>query len=406
MHQALRASFAIELQALAKILTENWAWRSPQAAFAEWCFAKRSQTTFFARPEPPGTDRARMDEAPVLAAVGYRLAAHPASAAALIEPWCAGTVRLSERDSFPLDRMSFFFRPIELLGVAVGAAAVRDQCPQPQQWLTRLLRDGAGKLNTPPLAAILACQAAAELGHTPAVIGHLNPGTLSPTELAAMWMLLVSHPSVAAVVGVGIQPRDVHSLILERVAVNGVVRPDVAEAALLHLSLTDALHSQLAARAIDTHDQALNLVIGLCRRFPAVARRLTHRRADRTAFLISDEYDVQDLLHAMLAAHFDDIRPEEPTGSRAGAASRMDFLLKKQRIVVETKMTRRGLDQRKIGEELIIDRERYRAHPDCQTLVCFVYDPDHRCANPRGLEADLTDLGAPLPTVVIIVPQD
>lgn len=32
---------------------------------------------------------------------------------------------------------------------------------------------------------------------------------------------------------------------------------------------------------------------------------------------------------------------------------------------------------------------RYRAHPDCDMLICFVYDPDGWVKNPKGLISDL-----------------
>ena len=67
----------------------------------------------------------------------------------------------------------------------------------------------------------------------------------------------------------------------------------------------------------------------------------------------------------------------------------MDFLLKEHQIVVEVKKTRRNLGPKEVGEQLIIDIAKYRNHPDCRTLVCFVYDPDHRIGNPHGLKTDL-----------------
>lgn len=76
---------------------------------------------------------------------------------------------------------------------------------------------------------------------------------------------------------------------------------------------------------------------------------------DRTPLEINDEYDVQDLVHALLLLHFDDIRPEAGSPSFAGSSSRQDFLLKKEKIVIEVKKTRRSLGANKIGEELLID---------------------------------------------------
>ena len=53
---------------------------------------------------------------------------------------------------------------------------------------------------------------------------------------------------------------------------------------------------------------------------------------------------------------------------------RVDFLLKQGQIVLEIKKTRKGLDKKKLGEELIIDIARYKTHPDCKSLICFAYD--------------------------------
>ncbi len=124
-------------------------------------------------------------------------------------------------------------------------------------------------------------------------------------------------------------------------------------------------------------------------RFHIIARQLTHRYSGRETIEIKDEYDVQDLVHSLLRLYFDDIRPEEWTPKYAGANARMDFLLKKEKVVIETKMTRSGLSDRQIGEELIIDIEKYKNHPDCETLLCFIYDPGGFITNPKGLETDL-----------------
>ena len=44
-----------------------------------------------------------------------------------------------------------------------------------------------------------------------------------------------------------------------------------------------------------------------------------------------------------------------------------------------------------LGDQLIIDVDRYKSHPDCDTLVCFVYDPEGRIGNPNGLCSDLNE---------------
>jgi len=129
----------------------------------------------------------------------------------------------------------------------------------------------------------------------------------------------------------------------------------------------------------------------LISRFHTVARQLRRRYNNRVTLDVNDEYDVQDLLHALLQIHFDDIRAEEWTPSYAGSSSRMDFLLKTEKIVVEVKKTRSGLGAREIGEQLSVDIVKYRSHPDCKCLICFVYDPEEQIPNPRGLEQDLSE---------------
>ncbi|MGB5636039.1 MAG: hypothetical protein WBM44_09085 [Waterburya sp.] len=127
----------------------------------------------------------------------------------------------------------------------------------------------------------------------------------------------------------------------------------------------------------------------ICNRFHKIARQMRSRYDNRAKLEINDEYDVQDLFHSLLILYFDDIRREESNPSYAGANSRADFLLKPEQTVIEIKKTRQGLNNKKLGEELTIDIQKYQAHPDCKTLVCFVYDPEVKISNPRGLEKDL-----------------
>lgn len=156
------------------------------------------------------------------------------------------------------------------------------------------------------------------------------------------------------------------------------------------------------SNALTNSNDRLELIINILNKFPAFCRQLKKRHDGRPTIEISDEYDVQDLVHALLVLHFDDVRPEEVSPSYAGSSSRQDFLLKKEKIVIEVKKTRRTLSAGKIGEELIIDMARYRAHPDCDTLVCFVYDPDSWVNNPKGLISDLERGDAEGKTRVVI----
>lgn len=138
--------------------------------------------------------------------------------------------------------------------------------------------------------------------------------------------------------------------------------------------------------------------------FHAFARQLQKRHANRSTISFNDEYDVQDALHAILKLHYADVRSEEYVPSYAGKCARTDFLLKVEAMIIEVKMTRKNLRDKEIGDELIVDIERYQEHPNCGHLICFVYDPQGLLANPRGLKNDLESKERSMGVTVVISP--
>ena len=148
---------------------------------------------------------------------------------------------------------------------------------------------------------------------------------------------------------------------------------------------TDASGSA-APRKPNNIDELLTILLHGLRR---AMHPLTHRRRGAQKLLFSDEYDVQDLLHALLRPWVSDIRPEEFTPSYAVSSTRMDFLLPAHGLVIELKFVRDHGHARHIGDELIVDIEHYRKHPECDGLWCVVYDPEHFLKNPDGLRSDL-----------------
>jgi len=171
----------------------------------------------------------------------------------------------------------------------------------------------------------------------------------------------------------------------------------------LELMLPDEPSSQeVAPPWLDACSQ----VLFLCRRFHRFATALANRSRGKSAVVVNDEYDVQYLLNALLRVHFDDVRSEDPAPSYAGASARVDFVLKTEQIAVEAKMTRSGLRDKEVANELLLDIARYKERGDCKILVCLVYDPSHLIANPHGLRIDLTQMSNDrLSVEVVIVPE-
>lgn len=163
--------------------------------------------------------------------------------------------------------------------------------------------------------------------------------------------------------------------------------------------------SRLQADLFDSEIDAVGNIKKICEKFHTVAMQLRKRHADRQTLEIKDEYDVQYLLHSLLKIYFDDVRPEDYVPEYAGAPSKIDFVLKKEKIAIEVKKTRKNLTDKEIGEQLLIDIARYKQHHACKTLICFIYDPERRIGNPIGLENDLNEMSNDDIKVITIIKQ-
>lgn len=139
-------------------------------------------------------------------------------------------------------------------------------------------------------------------------------------------------------------------------------------------------------------------------RLPGYLQVLRRAQSDAVpALRIANEGDLQVLVEAILRLLYEDVRAEDPMPQRSGASSRADFFIREAGLIVETKMTRRGLTDRKLGEELAIDFERYQSHPGLLGVLAVVFDPDQRLRTPAALEHDMTrPAGAPSTRVVVV----
>jgi len=82
-----------------------------------------------------------------------------------------------------------------------------------------------------------------------------------------------------------------------------------------------APEAEFRTGAVTTKSADIELTEVVCSRFKRAARSLLTRRAGKSAFEIKDEYDGQDLLHAMLRCYFKYPVRENPLSKIAGSAS-------------------------------------------------------------------------------------
>jgi len=126
--------------------------------------------------------------------------------------------------------------------------------------------------------------------------------------------------------------------------------------------------------------------------FPRSVGILSNRYDHRAPFPVDDEYDMQDLLHALLIPIVPDCVREDPASKVAGKSSKLDFTSKRYRLGIEAKFVRDAKHAPKVREELLIDEATYHTHPFVDTVIAFVFDP-RKAMPPAGdhaFEADLT----------------
>ncbi len=155
----------------------------------------------------------------------------------------------------------------------------------------------------------------------------------------------------------------------------------------------------------EVSEGTLDTLRRVCARFHLVARQLRLRKEYRPTLEINDEYDLQDLFYALLRLQFDEVGTEDWSPTYANGARRTSYLLDWDKTVVVVKQTRSGLSSKDLAEQVAADKAHYSARPNGATLLCFIYDPEGRVGNPRGLEADLTSTEEAYRVEVIVAPK-
>ena len=391
-------STAAVLESANAVLSSASRWPDTSTALASLTLkAAGFPTPRFAEAEVPVPTAASLRKTPELATYGYLLERCDESTTTT---WLAAINHLRGREIYPSDRQSFIYNPIEVLGIAAGLAKLPVDDDN-RSWFVNTLRRGfaAGHFRV-PISALGAHTAFSLLDSDSA--SKITPPDTPFSEIATSDLLLAAAIDFAFPSLTTERHEQLDLALQERMFVKGLTVGDAAEAAAAHV-FAQRVNDRLLAPTAQVND--LDLVVTLCRRFPRFADTMRARQRGRTPFGINDEYDLQDLMHAILRLHFEDVRPEEYTPSYAGNHSRVDFHLPRSRLVIEAKMTRSGLSQKEVINQLLIDVGRYSTMDGVDTLVCVVYDPDRHCTNPQGIEADVENAGSRLNVKVVVCPQ-
>ena len=68
-------------------------------------------------------------------------------------------------------------------------------------------------------------------------------------------------------------------------------------------------------------------------------------------------------------------------------------------------MTRDGLNDKQLCDQLLLDIDRYFSLDTLKTLYCFIYDPDKRITNPYLIKRDIENKSSNENTIKVFICQ-
>jgi len=120
-----------------------------------------------------------------------------------------------------------------------------------------------------------------------------------------------------------------------------------------------------------------DLIRDICYNFPNAVKKInSNRRKNHPEYLIKDEYDVQDIMYVIIKSIFPNMRDEDPIEKVGGKSTKIDLILREEKILIEVKMIKeKDSNETHFIEQLKVDFESYHKCVWLNKLFCFVYDP-------------------------------
>lgn len=420
MDIGLAQSFAKTLNEIREFIDGEIQLPDPNSGFSLFIQSEMSSPGDGAKFLLPWPDESTLKHPQSLACFGFMTGIDSTYHPELQLHWRNTCAEMLLRDPFPLDRQSFIYRPIEVLGLSFGVLNCQPSDDSLLQSYRSVL-DGCKSKGNSDLWSQLIYWFAAKL-----VQGNANSIPVFKVSECAL-------ETIALIKWLNLKPEfandfdgslmaSVDTRILSDCGLGKFALENSSQATMLLSALEATVQTRIESRLQETlrtpsdREDAILLVTKICRNFPLFARQLQQRRKDvkgekpkerlpRPTIAMKDEYDVQDSLYAILRLFFDDVRAEPWTPEYGANQNRIDFVLPEFKIAIEVKHTRGKLTQRDVTDQLIIDERYYRRHESCSSLLCFVYDPELQLKNPVALENDLAKDEDDFNVVVIVSPH-
>lgn len=248
----LHASYSRTLSELQKSIQNGWSWPEPNSGFAIYVLSSQQGTTadFLSevlKPDLFELPTTRSDEAPVIAAHGFLFSRFPDRVSPQEERELAdGLAQVSKREALRADRQSFFFRPVELLGISLASQVVYDSHPDGVDWMKDTIEVGGDFYHQDnPWRQLVAGWAASVVNANWRPDSSLAPSDMSVSAKALALHLSYNHPAPAQVMELTDERNALEESFLEEIGTTALPEMSVSRLAAAHATLHHLITSIL-----------------------------------------------------------------------------------------------------------------------------------------------------------------
>lgn len=237
----MEISFGYQLDNLKNLIEDNYSCKSPESGFAEYIFLNSGNELLSVTENHIFNifNQQRFYQAPILAAIGYKIASNIEELDRdLLALWKNGFSRLATKNIFTPDRTSFFYRPVELLGISLGAINCPEVSNKNLDWLKSILQKGESKLDVNDYwVYFLGNVAASSLDVIWTQKSQLLPKEMKIEELALLKFLCNFNIFIPQAQEIKAMEDKVNEILLERCLFEPEMPRDIARAAIIYCSL-------------------------------------------------------------------------------------------------------------------------------------------------------------------------
>lgn len=280
-----------------------------------------------------------------------------------------GLSNVTRRDPQSGGHLSVSNQPSILVGICLGAVAIKDYSRRPFDWCVRLLHsilNGSRETKRldDPLYLYLGYRLLSSTIDTPQLLSKESLYVLAFYEWAVRNQVATPGYSSAAL-------ESLRKMIVQKAATR-LEFQTAYQAAFIWSAVNASVFHGLQSNVISADH-----VAAILSRFEDAMKRWRwdEESANPVRWQIRQEREVQDVLWLILRSYFDDLVDEDTLPKFGHSSYRPDFAIPSLKLIVEVKLTRASADFKKVEKEIMEDSVGYLQNSDrYHRIIVFIYD--------------------------------